>query len=53
MSHSRSNIIFICADQLAAAFLGCYGSGVASTPTLDRLAGEGVRFDRCYATSPI
>ena len=47
------NIIFILADQLGAAFLGTYGSGVASTPNLDRLAANGVRFTRCYATSPI
>jgi len=47
------NIVFICADQLAAAFVGCYGSGVNSTPTLDSMAGRGVRFERCYANSPI
>jgi arylsulfatase A-like enzyme len=41
------------ADQLAASFIGCYGSGVASTPTLDRLASEGTRFDRCYAHVPV
>ena len=41
------------ADQLAAAFLRCYGGQVDSTPTLDRLAVEGVRFDRCYATHPV
>ncbi|MCJ8332018.1 MAG: sulfatase-like hydrolase/transferase [Lentisphaeria bacterium] len=47
------NIVFIMADQLAAASLGCYGSGVASTPVLDALAERGLRFDRCYATSPV
>lgn len=47
------NIIFILADQLGAAFLGCYGSGVPSTPNLDRLAGIGAKFTRCYATCPI
>jgi arylsulfatase A-like enzyme len=41
------------ADQLGAAALGCYGSGVDSTPTLDALAEQGVRFDRCYATAPV
>lgn len=47
------NIILIMADQLAAGMLGCYGSGVNSTPVLDDLAANGVRFDRCYATSPV
>ena len=47
------NIVFIMADQLGAKSLGCYGSGVDSTPNLDRLAREGARFDRFYATSPV
>ena len=47
------NILFIMADQLAACRLGCYGSGVPSTPVLDELARSGVRFDRCYATHPV
>ena len=50
---SGPNIVFIMADQLAAGFVGCYGSGVDSTPTLDRLAADGVRFDRCYAHCPV
>ena len=50
---NKPNILFIMADQLGAAALGCYGSGVDSTPTLDALAAQGVRFDRCYATSPV
>jgi len=50
---TQKNIVFIMADQLAAAFLNCYGGQVDSTPTLDRLAAEGVRFDRCYATHPV
>lgn len=50
---TRPNILFICADQLGAAQIGCYGSGVDSTPTLDRLASGGVRFDRFYARCPI
>jgi arylsulfatase A-like enzyme len=47
------NILFIQADQLGACHLGCYGSGVPSTPTLDALAARGRRFDRCYASSPV
>lgn len=47
------NLLFIMADQLGASFLGCYGSGVPSTPTLDALAARGMRFDRAYAASPV
>ncbi len=49
----RPNIVFIMADQLGARALGCYGSGVDSTPNLDRLAGDGVKFDRFYASVPV
>ena len=53
MASEKLNVVFVMADQLAAGFLGCYDSGVDSTPTLDGLAREGVRFDRCYATHPV
>lgn len=49
----RPNIILVMADQLAAASLGCYGSGVPSTPGLDALAARGVRFQRYYAHCPV
>ena len=39
----RPNILLIVADDLGYSDLGSYG-GEISTPTLDRLAGEGVRF---------
>ncbi len=44
------NIIFVMADQLGACHLGAYGSPVPSTPTLDRLAARGVRFERYYTS---
>lgn len=49
----RPNIVFIMADQLAASFINCYGSGVDSTPNLDRLAATGCRFDRFYSHCPV
>ena len=53
MSRKQPNIVFIMADQLAAAFLGAYGSGVDSSPALDRLARRGMRFTRAYAHVPL
>ncbi|MCF7941432.1 MAG: sulfatase-like hydrolase/transferase [Spirochaetia bacterium] len=53
MREHRPNIVFIMADQLAASFVGCYGSGVASTPNIDALAARGSRFDRFYAHCPV
>ena len=42
------NVLLITIDTLRADALGVYG-GRASTPALDRLAGEGVRFDFAHA----
>jgi hypothetical protein len=38
------NVIFIIADDLGWADLGCYGSRFYETPHLDRLAASGTRF---------
>ena len=45
------NLLFILADDLGWADLGCYGSTEIATPNLDRLAAEGVRFTHAYAGS--
>jgi len=50
---SRPNILFIMADDHAAHAISSYGSKVNSTPNIDRIATEGIRFDRCYATNSI
>ncbi|MCP4223715.1 MAG: sulfatase-like hydrolase/transferase [Actinomycetia bacterium] len=44
-------MIFILADDLGWADLGCFGSTEISTPHIDRLAAEGVRFTHAYACS--
>ncbi len=49
----RPNILFIMADDHGYQALSCYGSRVNQTPNLDRLAREGMRFDRCYVTNSI
>jgi arylsulfatase A-like enzyme len=46
------NILFVLADDLGWADIGCYGSTTIRTPNLDRLATEGVRFTHGYACSP-
>ena len=47
------NVIWICADDYAPAVSGTYGSPVASTPNVDRLAADGIRFDRAYCACPL
>src|SRR2546423_3251250 len=54
----RSNVLFILADQWRFSGFSAGGPArardeVVSTPTFDRLAGEGARFTRCYATNPV
>ena len=50
MAQSRPNIILIVADDMGYSDLGSYGSEI-STPNLDRLANEGVRFQEFYNNS--
>jgi len=45
----RPNIVFIMADDLGYAHLGCYGQTKIKTPHIDRLAAEGMRFTQVYA----
>jgi arylsulfatase A-like enzyme len=47
------NVLWICADDLAAYPLGCYGDKQAETPNIDAFANSGVRFDRAYCNSPV
>lgn len=49
----RPNIIFIMSDDHAAHAISAYGSVINQTPHLDRLAKEGMRFDRCFAVNSI
>ena len=46
-------MLIITIDTLRADHVGAYGYAAARTPALDRLAREGIRFDRAYATAPI
>jgi len=47
------NIILITTDTLRADHLGCYGYPWARTPSIDRLAKEGVLFARMLASVPL
>ncbi|MGB2809167.1 MAG: arylsulfatase [Sedimentisphaerales bacterium] len=50
---AKPNVIFIMADDLGYADLGCYGQKKIKTPNIDRLAAEGTRFTQCYAGSTV
>ncbi len=49
----RPNIVFIFSDDHAYQAIGAYGSKLNQTPNIDRLAREGMRFDRCFVTNTI
>ena len=49
----RPNILFILADDQRNDELGCEGEPFLQTPTLDRLAGQGVRFQNMTVTTAI
>ncbi len=47
----KPNVLFIMSDQHNALALGCYGNTEISTPNLDRIAKNGVRFENAFCTT--
>ncbi len=50
---TRPNIVFILADDLGYADLSCYGRRDFTTPNIDRIAAEGMKFTQAYANSAV
>ncbi len=50
---SQVNVLLVTFDTTRADRIGCYGYERAATPALDRLARQGVMFERAYATAPL
>jgi arylsulfatase A len=49
----RPNIVFILVDDMGYADIGCMGAKDIRTPSIDRIAAEGVRFTDFYANAPV
>jgi len=47
------NVVLVTLDTTRADRIGCYGDPTATTPNLDRLAAEGVRFARATSPAPM
>src|SRR5687768_18310980 len=47
---AKPNIVVILADDMGFSDIGCYGSEI-STPNLDKLASNGIRFTQFYNTA--
>jgi len=50
---SKPNVIYIFADDLGYAELGCYGQKKIQTPHLDKLAKDGMKFTQHYVGTPV
>jgi arylsulfatase A-like enzyme len=52
-SAAKPNIVFILADDLGYADVSCYGRRDFTTPNIDRIAAEGMKFTQAYANSAV
>jgi arylsulfatase A-like enzyme len=52
LAKQRLNFLWLIAEDTSTPF-GCYGQKGVSTPNIDRLAAEGVRYSRFYCTAPV
>jgi arylsulfatase A-like enzyme len=50
---ARPHVLFVLTDDQRFDTLGCAGNPIIRTPNVDRLAAEGIRFDRAFVTTPI
>jgi len=50
---SRPNILWLVTEDNSASLVGGYGNPLARTPVFDRLAREGILFERAYSTSAV
>jgi arylsulfatase A-like enzyme len=52
-AHGGPNVILCMTDDQGWGDVGYYGQSPAHTPNLDKMAEEGLRFDRFYAAAPV
>jgi arylsulfatase len=52
-NNTKPNIIYILADDLGYAELGCYGQEKIETPNIDALATNGIKFTQHYSGAPV
>ena len=49
----KPNILWVTIEDTSPQFIGCYGNEDASTPVIDQLAREGVRFTNAFSTGTV
>ena len=53
MAPRKTNVVMILTDDLGYGDCACYGQEAWTTPSIDRMAAEGIRFTDFYTTSPV
>ena len=49
----QPNVVLVFIDDMGYSDFSCFGNDMASTPQVDSLAAEGIRFEQFYVNSPI
>ena len=49
----KTNVVFILADDLGWGDISCYGQQLFSTPNIDAIASNGLRFTQCYSGTTV
>lgn len=52
-AQDKPNILWITIEDTSPQFIGCYGNNDASTPVIDKLADEGIRFTNAFSTGSV
>jgi arylsulfatase A-like enzyme len=51
-SQPKPNVLFILSDDHSASFLASYGNPDLKTPNIDKLAKDGIQFNKAFTTAP-
>ena len=49
----QPNVLWITIEDTSPQFVGCYGNSISSTPVIDKLADQGVRFTNAFSTGTV
>ena len=52
-AQQKPNVLWLTIEDTSPQFIGCYGNKNASTPVIDKLAEEGVRFTNAFSTGTV
>jgi arylsulfatase A-like enzyme len=53
VNQNKPNILWVVIEDTSPQFIGCYGNKNASTPNIDKLASNGIRFSSAFSTGSV